>query len=65
MPNKEWYDVCHTIVPAAYCDFLLIDKRWKNFIKSTGLEYPQMANVYTRRNLSDFLKDLENWKNPD
>ena len=62
MPNKEWYDVLHTIVPAAYCDFLLIDKRWLNFIKSTDLEYPQIAKVYTQRNLSEFLKDLENWK---
>ena len=64
MPDKEWYDVLHTIVPAAYCDFLLIDKRWLNFIKSIGLEYPQIAKVYTRRNLSEFLKDLENWENP-
>jgi hypothetical protein len=64
MPDKEWYDVLHTIVPAAYCDFLLIDKRWLNFIKSTGLNYPQIAKVYDQRNLSEFLKDLENWKKP-
>jgi len=64
MPNKEWYDVLHTIVPAAYCDFLLIDKRWLNFIKSTGLNYPQIAKVYDKRNLSEFLIDLENWGNP-
>jgi hypothetical protein len=65
MPDKEWYDVLHTIVPAAYCDFLLIDKRWLNFIKSTGLNYPQIAKVYDQRNLSEFLKDLENWKRPN
>ena len=64
MPNKEWYDVLHTIVPAAYCDFLLIDKRWLNFIKSTSLNSPQIAKVYAQRNFSEFLKDLENWKNP-
>jgi hypothetical protein len=64
MPDKEWYDVLHTIVPAAYCDFLLIDKRWLNFIKSTGLNYPQIAKIYAQRNLSEFLKDLENWKRP-
>lgn len=64
MPNKEWYDVLHTIVPVAYCDFLLIDKRWLNFIKSTGLEYPKIAKVYAQRNLNEFLKDLENWKRP-
>jgi len=64
MPDKEWRDICHTIVPAAYCDFVLIDKKWLNFIKSTGLEYPQIAKVYKKRDLSEFLKDLENWKNP-
>jgi hypothetical protein len=64
MPDKEWRDIFHTIVPAAYCDFLLIDKRWLNFIKSTGLNYPQIAKVYAQRNLSEFLKDLENWGNP-
>ena len=62
MPNKEWYDVLHTIVPAAYCDFVLIDKRWRNFVKSTGLNSPQIAKVYAQRNLSEFLEDLDNWK---
>jgi len=62
MSNKEWHDIFQTIVPVAYCDFVLIDKRWKNFIKSTGLNYPQIAKVYKQRDLSEFLKDLENWK---
>ena len=64
MPDKEWRDIFHTIVPVAYCDFVLVDKKWLNFIKSTGLEYPQIAKVYAQRNLSEFLKDLGNWKNP-
>jgi len=64
MPDKEWRDIFHTIAPVAYCGFVLVDKKWLNFIKSTGLEYPQIAKVYTRRNLSEFLKDLENWKRP-
>jgi len=64
MPDKEWRDIFHTIVPVAYCDFVLVDKKWLNFIKLTGLEYPQIAKVYTQRNLSEFLKDLENWKRP-
>jgi hypothetical protein len=64
MPNKEWRDIFHTIVPVAYCDFVLIDKRWKNFVKTNGLNPPQIAKVYAQRNLSEFLKDLENWKGP-
>lgn len=64
MSDKEWRDIFHTIVPVAYCDFVLIDKRWRNFVKSTGLNPPQIAKVYAQRNLSEFLKDLENWKRP-
>jgi hypothetical protein len=64
MLDKEWRDIFHTIVPASYCDFLLIDKRWLNFIKSTGLNPPQISKVYAQRNLSEFLKDLGNWKKP-
>jgi hypothetical protein len=64
MPDKEWYDVFHTIVPVAYCDFVLVDKKWLNFIKSTGLAYPQIVKVYAKWNLNEFLKDLENWKRP-
>ena len=31
MPDKEWRDVLHVIVPVAYCDFVLIDSRWVAF----------------------------------
>ncbi len=64
MPDKEWHDIFQTIVPVAYCDFVLIDKRWRNFVKSTGLNSSQIAKVYSRQNLNEFLKDLENWKRP-
>jgi len=64
MPDNEWLDIFHTIVPVAYCDFVLVDKKWLNFIKSTSVEYPQIAKVYAQKNLSEFLKDLENWKKP-
>ena len=64
MPDKEWHDIFQTIVPVAYCDFVLIDKRWRNFVKSTGLNSPQIAKVYAKRNFREFLKDLENWKRP-
>lgn len=59
MPDSEWRDVFHTIVPAAYCDFLLIDKRWVRFIETTGLKYPQVANVYSQDKIEDFFDDLE------
>ncbi len=64
MPDKEWRDIFHTIVPVAYSNFVLIDKRWRNFVKSTGLNPTQISKVYAQRNLSEFLKDLGNWKRP-
>ena len=64
MPDKEWHDIFQTIVPVAYCDFVLIDKRWRNFVKSTDLNPSQISKVYTQRNLSEFLKDLGSWKKP-
>ena len=59
MGNKEWRDVLHTIVPVVYCDFVLIDSRWTNFIKATGLKTPNIAKVYNQREIEMFLKDLE------
>lgn len=59
MDDKEWRDVFHVIVPVAYCDFVLIDKRWIAFVQSTGLKYPEIARVYNQRKLKQFLKDLE------
>ena len=62
MPNKEWIDVFHTIVPVSYCDFALIDRRWKGFIKGIGLEYPEIAKVYKKREVDNFIDDLKNFK---
>lgn len=59
MGDKEWRDVFHVIVPVAYCDFVLIDKRWIAFIKSTGLKNPEIARVYNQAKLEQFLNDLE------
>jgi len=61
MPNKEWCDAFHTIVPSAYSDSVLLDKRWNEFIKNTGLIPPSIANVYNPRELEKFFTELESF----
>jgi hypothetical protein len=62
MPNKEWRDILHLIVPVSYCDYVCIDTRWESFIKSSGFEYPEIAKIYTSNTLDDFLNDLKGFK---
>ena len=59
MGEGEWIDMFHLIIPMAYCDFVLADKRWTHIIKSTGLKYPNIANVYSPNDIEDFLCELE------
>lgn len=57
--HSEWMDLFHVIVPVAYCDVVLIDKRWKTFIAQTGFTYPQIAKVYDNKSLHDFFQQIE------
>lgn len=61
MPNKEWRDIFHLIVPVSYCDYVCIDKRWDHFIQSCGLKHPEIAKIYTQNTLDDFLNDLKSF----
>ena len=58
MSNNEWQDLWHLIVSTAYCNFVLIDKRWTHFIKTTGLKPPQIAMIYNQNNIETFLDNL-------
>lgn len=66
MGEKEWRDLYHLIVPLAYCDFVLVDKRWVHFSKTTGLQYPDIAKVYTSNSVINFINELKdyNYKEP-
>ena len=62
MPNKEWCDVINLIVPVAYCDFVLADSRWTNFIN--GLKFKTcrcIAKAYNYNQIEQFLEDLKNY----
>ncbi len=41
MGEAEWRDVLHLVVPVSYCQFTTLDSRWVEFIKQTGLTYPE------------------------
>jgi hypothetical protein len=62
-------DIAHCIVPAAYADFVLLDRRWyarlkdaEGFLRSVGIE-AQIAEQYTLRDsgVLKFLERLEAW----
>jgi hypothetical protein len=55
-----WNDLFHVIVPVSYCDIVLIDGRWVTFISQTGFGYPDIAKVFSKRQLDDFFHTFEN-----
>jgi len=59
---SEWEDLFHVIVPVAYCDIVLIDRRWYAFITQTGFSHPKIARVFDKRSLEGFFQYIENWQ---
>ena len=66
-------DIAHCIVPAAYADFVLLDRRWylrlkdaQDFLRSVGIE-TRIAEQYTRRDsgVLKLLERLEAWPAKD
>ena len=58
MNSNEWKDIFHTVVPVAYCDYVLLDKRWVGFVNQTGFNYPHIAKVYSKKSMSEFFEVL-------
>lgn len=58
MNSNEWHDFFHTIVPVAYCDLVLLDKRWATFISQTGFTFPDVAFVFDKKSLEGFFSTL-------
>ena len=62
-------DIGHFLVPAAYADFVLLDRRWylrvedaRNYLRGEGIE-TRIAEQYTQRDggVLKFLERLEGW----
>jgi hypothetical protein len=63
MPSTEWIDFLHTVVPVAYFDFVMLDKRWCQFIRTTfPLSPPNIAYVFSQREINDFLDKVEKFE---
>jgi hypothetical protein len=59
MSRTEWMDIFHMVVPVAYMDFVVLDKRWANFVRNhLPLRPPNIARVYSPGEIDLFLKDL-------
>lgn len=65
-------DLLHTIVPGAYCDFVLLDRQWRIRLKSAAVKLAaaritaRVAAAYSKQKdgLERFLKALESWPTP-
>ena len=63
MPSKEWIDLLHTVVPVAYFDFVMLDKRWCHFIRTVfPLSSPDIANVFSKREIDRFLSEIKDFE---
>ena len=60
---SEWTDLFHVVVPVSYCDLVMIDKRWKSFIKQTGFSFPHIAMIFDKKSSNDFFQAIETWEN--
>ena len=60
MNRNEWMDILHLVVPVAYFEFVVLDKRWIHFVRNhLPLSPPNIATVYGPGQIESFLMDLE------
>lgn len=59
MSSNEWHDFFHSIVPVAYCDIVLLDKRWTTFVFQTKFTFPDIAFAFNRKSMDVFFNKLE------
>jgi hypothetical protein len=63
MPSREWFDFFHTVVPVAYLDFVMLDKRWCHFVRTVfPLSPPDIANVFLEREMDEFLSEIKDFE---
>lgn len=66
LPPNSWRDFYHTVVPVAYCDYVLLDGCFANKAKNTidrlrrNNYTAPMARVFTK--INEFFVDLENYR---
>jgi hypothetical protein len=59
MNRNEWVDILHLVVPVAYLNFVMLDKRWVHFVRThLQLLPPSIAKVYGPKEVNIFLQNL-------
>ena len=65
MSSQDWRDYFHMIIPLAYCDVLLLDRRWANKaqeivrrLRRAGHK-AQLAQIFWKKELGSFWNILE------
>lgn len=58
---SEWNDIFHLIVPVAYCDIVMLDRRWAAFLNQTGFSFPQIAMTFDKRSIESLFEQIQNW----
>lgn len=59
MNRNEWMDILHLVVPVAYLEFVVLDKRWIHFVRNhLPLSPPNIATVYGPAEIETFLENL-------
>jgi hypothetical protein len=69
VPGNDVFDLLHAAVPMAYCDFVLLDKKWQNFAARAVANIRRenanalLATVFSGRKgeIDRFLTSLEEW----
>ena len=73
MTENNVFDLLHTVVPAAYCDFVLLDSQWaskveqaKERLQKAGVVGFPIAKVYSQKRdgMNQFLADFEGFSLP-
>jgi hypothetical protein len=52
-------DIFNTIVPTAYCDFVLLETKWAGFVRKTNPKIGSVSRIYTQKNIGQFFNDFE------
>jgi hypothetical protein len=55
---SEWNDIFHLVVPVAYCDIVMLDRRWTAFLNQTGFSFPQIAMTFDKRSIESLFEQI-------
>jgi len=62
--EQDGLDFHHCIVSGAYCDFVVLDKKWTRRCRTIAWP-PQAARVFSIVELDEFLEALRAWAPPE